>query len=150
MSEAKTEPRTRLMARRQFLTLSAGVIGGILLEGCNFSKVGQERLPQKTPLPTLPKIEGRELLGPLSELEVKQAAEKAITDYQRVLSLNFDREEVLKKIELIADLAQYQGILKSVESNYQPSNELDRPAITTSERHPSGQKIFLYKNPLKN
>ncbi|EKD86597.1 MAG: hypothetical protein ACD_37C00224G0003 [uncultured bacterium] len=110
--------------------IKVGVVAGVsaLLGGCSVKVETTKRLPE------------------ITEGDVKTIALRCISDFNKVLGLSIPEKDAASKVHLVSDLALYQNILKESEIDYQPSNEKDRPGITTDSSFSSGVQIFLYKD----
>lgn len=131
------------------MQLTGGLLSMLAFDGCTPGELPKSPTPRRTPTPTLPKIEGKEGLPSLTEREIQEAAAIVVEDYNRVLDLSLDQDEVKEQVVLVKELEEYQAILKRVEEGYEAGDELKRPAIATHERSPYGRKIFLYQKAIE-
>lgn len=135
------------MSRRVFLKGSFEVAGGVVIllyGGCTTERqptsIPQDRIttpPGKAEITRLPEV---------TETNIKNIAKRCIGDFNRVLGFRIPEEEAVSKVNLTADLKTYQDIIKESDIDYQPTDEKDRPGITTDSHHSRGKQIFLYKS----
>lgn len=118
----------RKLSRRDLIKCGIAVGVNALLGGCSSKTETIKRLPE------------------ITEGDVKTIALRCISDFNKVLGLSIPERDAASKVHLVTDLALYQDILKKSESGYQPTNEKNRPGITTDSSYSSGKQIFLYKD----
>lgn len=137
------KPITRRSLLRRSVEVAAGGAVILLFGGCT-----TERKPISIPQDRVITPSRRSeviRLTELTESDIKTIARRSIKDFNRVLGLAIPEEEAVSKVNLIGDLKTYQDIIAESEIDYQPTDEKDRPAITTDSYHSRGRQIFLYK-----
>lgn len=126
----------RRISRRNLLRASV-VFGAVFLVGC-----------ERPAIPVI--LSPRKDLDPLTEDDIKEAANLALSDTNRVLGIALEEEKITPNITLIKTLSEYQKILKTELPSYIPQDETNRWAITTNPNSKNGNKIFVFEPGIAN
>lgn len=132
------------ISRRHFLTheLPSLAVGGVILfAGCT----PKEQATPPGKINRLPETVAPVPLPEMSNDEIMTSVQQSLRDFNKALDASLSEQEVVSNVIILSDLKEYQALIAQEETGYIPSNELDRPAITTAERHIKGKKIVFYK-----